>query len=46
MSREQCAIFIRETTNGECSADDSRVKNAFNEYDTDKDDFLDDINFI
>lgn len=46
MTRELCAQFIRETTNGECSVDDPRIGKVFETYDQDKDDILNEDNFV
>jgi hypothetical protein len=46
MNREQSAMFIKETTNGECHADDPRISRLFATYDTDHDDFLTKENFV
>ena len=46
MDPELCAAFIRTCTGDNCSAQDNRIKNLFEVYDTDKDGILMEENFI
>jgi len=46
MSPEQCAAFIHSCTGDYCKADDKRVKEVFATYDTDRDGFLNQENWL
>ena len=46
MSQTQCIEFILKCTNEKCSIDDSRIKDTYDTYDSDKDGFLSLEDFI
>ena len=46
MAKEDAANFIRCCLNDKCHAEDQRVKDLFEKYDTDKDDILKEEDFI
>jgi len=46
MNPEGCAAFIHSCINDGCKADDDRVKETFAKFDSDKDGFLDENDFL
>ena len=46
MDPEGCAAFIRSCTGDKCTADDTRIKNLYAIWDTDKDNILVEENFL
>ena len=46
MSPDGCAAFIHSCTNDNCQGDDRRVKEVFAQYDSDRDGFLTQDNFL
>lgn len=46
MTPDQTAAFISSCTNDNCKADDTRIKEVFLKFDTDKDGFLMEENFL